>query len=168
MTVNTTPQVDRFVIAAAVDRLIYGDERVFQTADAQTLLHALPRRRVPWFEFGIAGKMSGGSRRGYAAGIGDVKIKDDKARQMEFSTSSRHYTRVGQWKLLWYGKRQQQYVEIEQVMADVTDEGRGARINYTSDGTPIGMDIRVNRALSMFWSSFVIIVPSWQPWKTPG
>ena len=168
MAQTAQPQVDRFVIAATVDRLIYGDENTFQPEDARTLLDALPKQRMPWFEVGMAGKMSGGSRRGYAAGIGDVRIKDQKDRQIEYSSAAGRYTRIGQWKLLWSGKRLRQFVEIEQVMADVTDEGRGARISYTKDGTPIGMDIQVNRSLSILWSSIVIVVPGWKPWKTPA
>jgi hypothetical protein len=168
MAQTAQPKVDRFVIAATVDRLIYGDENTFQPADARSLLDALPKRRMPWFEIGMAGKMSGGSRRGYAAGIGDVRVKDERDRQIEYSSSAGHYTRIGQWKLLWYGKRLRQFVEIEQVMADFTDEGRGARISYTKDGTPIGMDIQINRSLSILWSSFVIVVPAWKPWKTPA
>jgi len=58
-------------------------------------------------------------------------------------------------------------VEIEQVMADVTDEGRGAQIRYDRDGAPLAMDIRVNRSFRLFWSPVVIVIPGWRPWKTP-
>jgi hypothetical protein len=37
----------------------------------------LPRKPSPWIQLGIAGKRSGGSSRGYAAGVGDVRIKKD-------------------------------------------------------------------------------------------
>jgi hypothetical protein len=167
MSGETQPSVDRFLIAATVDRLIYGSETTFQAEDARTLLAALPRRRSPRFEFGFAGKMSGGSRQGFAAGIGNVRIKD-KERQFQYSTASNAYVRAGQWKLLWVDGRRQQYVDIEQVMADVTDEGRGARISYTRDGTPLGMDIQVNRSFRLFWSPVIIVMPGWQKWKTPA
>jgi hypothetical protein len=49
--------IDRFVIAAAVDRLIYGDDTTFSADDAKVLLDALPRKRTPWLQLGIAGKM---------------------------------------------------------------------------------------------------------------
>jgi hypothetical protein len=159
---------DRFVIAALVDRLIYDNDSTFSADDARVLLDALPRKSSPWIQLGVAGKMSGGSSRGYAAGVGDVRIKDDKDRQFQYNTGDGAYTRAGQWKLLWIGKRTRQYVEIEQVMADATDEGRGALISYESDGTPIRMDIRFNRSFRLFWSPVVLMFPGWRPWKMPS
>jgi hypothetical protein len=128
----------------------------------------LPHRRTPWIELGIAGKLSGGSTRGFAAGIGDVDLKDDKDRQFEYSTAKDAYTRIGQWKLLWHGKRGRQYVDIEQVMADATDEGRGAQLVYDGDGMPLSMNIRINRSFRLFWSPVIIVIPGWKPWKVPA
>ncbi|HET6610034.1 MAG TPA: hypothetical protein VFG62_25430 [Rhodopila sp.] len=159
---------DRFQIAAAVDRLIYGDDDTFDPQDARLVLAQLPRRASPWIQFGIAGKMSGGSRRGFAAGVGDVKIKDERERQFEYHSANDAYSRAGQWKLMWIGKRGGQYVEIEQVMADVTDEGRGAMLCFTPDGEPLRMEIRINRSFRLFWSPIVVVVPGWKPWKTPA
>ena len=158
---------DRFVIAAAVDRLIYDNDTDFNAEDARLLLDSLPRKPSPWIQLGIAGKMSGGSTKGFAAGVGDVSIKDDKDRQFQYNSSEGAYTRAGQWKLLWIGKRTRQYVEIEQVMADATDDGRGALICYEADGTPVRMDIRFNRSFRLFWSPVVVMFPGWKPWKTP-
>ncbi|HEY0183246.1 MAG TPA: hypothetical protein VGC09_10610 [Rhodopila sp.] len=161
------PAPDRFVIAAAVDRLIYGDDTTFSARDAGLLLDQLPHKPTPWIQLGVAGKMSGGSSRGFAAGVGDVQIKDPKDRQFQYATGGDAYTRAGQWKLMWIGKRSGQYIEIEQVMADVTDEGRGALISYDSHGAPLRMDIRVNRSFRLLWSPVVIMFPGWRPWKTP-
>jgi hypothetical protein len=168
MAADPHPPVDRFLIAAAVDRLIYDSDIVFPPQDARILLEVLPRRPTPWIEFGISGKMSGTSNRGYAAGMGDVDVKDDKERQFEFSTAKDAYTRAGQWKLLWHANRDRQYIDIEQVMADATDEGRGAQIVYEGDGKPLSMNIRVNRSFRLFWTPVVIIIPGWRPWKTPA
>lgn len=167
MVVKTRPPpVDRFVLAAAVDRLIYDSDTTFLSEDARTILSMLPRRRTPWFELGLKGKLSGGSTRGMAAGVGSVQI-DDKDRTFDYSSLSGARTRAGQWKLLWYGGRREQLVEIEQVMADVTDEGRGALVHYDLAGMPLSMDIRVNRSFSLFWSPIVIVIPAWRPWKRP-
>jgi hypothetical protein len=160
--------LDRFLISAIVDRLIYGDDTTFSAEDAKLLLGALPRKRSPWIQLGVAGKMSGGSTRGFAAGVGDVEVKNHKDRQFQYSTAADAYTRAGQWKLLLIRKRSGQFVEIEQVMSDATDEGRGALICYRSDGTPLRMDIRFNRSFRLFWSPVVIVIPSWKPWKMPG
>jgi hypothetical protein len=111
--------------------------------------------------------MSGGSRKGFAAGVGDVRIKD-KERQFEYSSASDAYSRAGQWKLMWIGRRGRQFVEIEQVMADVTDEGRGAMICYDASGDPFRMDIRVNRSFRLFWTPMLVVIPGWRPWKVPG
>jgi hypothetical protein len=69
---------------------------------------------------------------------------------------------------MWLGRRNGQFVEIEQVMADVTDEGRGALVRYDRHGTPLAMDIRINHAFRLFWSPVVVVFPGWRPWKTPA
>jgi hypothetical protein len=163
-----TVRVDRLLITAVVDRLIYGNPENFSADDARTLLDALPKRRVPWIEIGAKGKVSGGSVRGFAAGVGDVKVEDKHKRCFEVSTSSDAYTRAGQWKLLRYDRRGGTNVEIEQVMADPMDEGRGARLHYRADGTPVGMDIRVVRNVRLLFSIFILQLPGWRPWKRPA
>lgn len=163
-----THAVDRLLITATVDRLIYGDPDTFQPDDARTLLQALPRKRVPWIEVGAKGKVSGGSAQGFAAGVGNVKVKDGRDRKFDVSTSQDAYTRAGQWKLLRYDRRSGTHVEIEQVMADPVDEGRGARLRYRADGTPVGMDIRVVRNVRLLFSMFILQLPGWRPWKRPA
>ena len=158
---------DRFVLAAAADRLIYGDDETFNPDDARILLDALPRKRSPWIQLGVAGRMSGGSTKGFAAGVGDVSVKNEQDRQFQYHSGDDAYTRAGQWKMMWIGKRTRQFVEIEQVMADPTDDGRGALICYESSGSPIRMDIRFNRSFRLFWSPVVIMLPGWKPWKVP-
>lgn len=155
------------MLAATIDRLIYGSETTFSAGDARLLLHSVPHRPSPWIQLGIAGKMSGGATRGFAAGVGDVAVKDKKDRQFQYVTGSDAATRIGQWKLLWIGKRHRQFVEIEQVMADACDEGRGALVCYDASGTPLRMDIRFNRSFRLFWSPVVVVFPGWRPWKTP-
>jgi hypothetical protein len=168
MPAEANPHVDRFLIAAIVDRLIYDSDITFQSQDARVLLQALPHRRTPWIELGIAGSLSSGSSRGYAAGIGSLQVKDDKGRRFEYSTAKDAYTRAGQWKLLWHGKRSRQYVDIEQVMSELTDEGRGAQVVYAADGTPLSMNIRVSRSFRLLWSPVIIVIPGWRPWKSPA
>jgi hypothetical protein len=163
-----TVRVDRLLITAVVDRLIYSDPENFSADDARTLLDALPKKRVPWIEIGAKGQVSGGSARGYAAGVGDVKVDDKHKRRFDVSTSSDAYTRAGQWKLLRYDRRRGSSVEIEQVMADPLDEGRGARLHYRIDGTPVGMDIRVVRNVRLLFSVFMLQLPGWRPWKRPA
>jgi hypothetical protein len=167
MSAGTAP-VDRLLITAVVDRLIYGDADTFSVEDARTLLDAVPRKRVPWIEIGAKGKVSGGSAQGFAAGIGNVKVKDERDRKFDVSTSSDVYTRAGQWKLLRYDRRSGTHVEIEQVMADPLDEGRGARLVYRFDGTPVRMDIRVVRNVRLLFSVLTLALPGWRPWKLPA
>jgi hypothetical protein len=163
-----TQPVDRLLITAVVDRLVYDDPETFSAEDARTLLAALPRKRVPWIEIGAKGKVSGGSARGFAAGVGNVKVEDPEARKFEVSTSSDAYTRAGQWKLLRYDRRAGTDVEIEQVMADPTDEGRGARLRYGPGGAPLSMDIRTVRNVRLLFTWFILQIPGWQPWKRPA
>ena len=160
--------IDRLLITATVDRLIYGNPDTFSAEDARTLLDALPRKRVPWIEIGAKGQVSGGSAQGFAAGVGNVKVEDDRKRKFDVSTSSDAYTRAGQWKLLRYDRRRGTHVEIEQVMADPLDDGRGARLRYRRDGEPVGMDIRVVRNVRLLFSVFILQLPGWRPWKQPA
>jgi hypothetical protein len=167
MNAPSTP-VDRLLITAVVDRLIFGDPDTFDAEDARTLLDALPRKRVPWIEVGAKGQVPGSSAQGFAAGVGNVKVEDKQARKFDVSTSSDAYTRAGQWKLLRYDRRRGTHVEIEQVMADPMDEGRGARLVYRHDGTPVRMDIRVVRNFRLLFSMLILQLPGWRPWKRPA
>ena len=160
--------VDRFVIAAIVDRLIYDDDTTFSPDDARALLAALPRKPSPWIQLGVAGKMSGGSSQGLRRGR-----RRHPAEGRQGSPVRIHH----RWRRVHPGRPMEadvdrqahrQYVEIEQVMADATDDGRGALISYEPDGTPIRMDIRFNRSFRLFWSPVVIMFPGWKPWKTPS
>jgi hypothetical protein len=160
--------IDRLLIAATVDRLIYGNEATFQDEDARLLLTALPSKRVPWIEVGAKGQVSGGSAQGFAAGVGNLRVDDNSKRRFDVSTAADAYVRVGQWKLLCMHRRRGALVEIEQVMADPLDEGRGARLRYSPAGTPLGMDLRTVRSFKLLFSMFVLQVPSWRPWKTPA
>src|SRR6185312_11796617 len=161
-------QLDRLLIAATVDRLIYGNPDTFQPDDARLLLDALPDKRVPWIEVGAKGHVSGGSAQGFAAGVGNVRVEDDRKRRFDVSSAADAYVRAGQWKLLCLRRRRGALVEIEQVMADALDEGRGARLRYSPAGDPIGMDIRAVRSIRLLFSVLIIQVPSWKPWKTPA
>ena len=158
--------VDRFVLSAAADRLIYGSETYFDAEDARTLLSQIPRHPSPWFAFALRGKSPGGRAGGYAAGVGNVNLKDGRERQFDYSTDQDRTTRAGQWKMTWNRSRSTQFIEIEQVMADVTDEGRAARIHYDLSGEPRAMDIQVNRSWRV--GILMIVIPTWRPWKTPA
>src|ERR1700712_1093294 len=81
------PTANRFLIAATVDRLIYGNDETFSPDDARTLLDALPRKPSPWIQLGIVGKMSGGSSGGFAAGVGTFQTKNKKARHFKYTTA---------------------------------------------------------------------------------
>jgi hypothetical protein len=105
---------DRFQIAAVVDRLIYGQDTTFDPEDARTLDRLLPDGvRVGFLSrfihLNIKGRISG-STRGYATGVGDVRVPDDKS--FEFDSHGRRTLRAGQWKLCRSGRD----IEISQMM----------------------------------------------------
>ena len=166
MPKETIP-IDRLLIAATVDRLIYASDTTFLAEDARLLLSALPAKRVPWIEVGAKGRMSGGSARGFAAGVGNVRIDDDRKRRFDVSSAADAYVRAGQWKLLCLHRRRGALVEIEQVMADPIDEGRGARLRFSPAGAPVGMDLRTVRSIKLLFSVLIMQVPTWRPWKIP-
>jgi hypothetical protein len=167
MNADAAP-IDRLLITATVDRLIYGDPDCFDPEDARALLQALPKKRVPWIEIGAKGQVPGGSAQGFAAGVGNVGVEDERKRRFDVSTSRDAYSRAGQWKLLRYDGRHGTRVEIEQVMADPLDDGRGARLQFRPDGAPVGMDIRVVHEFHLLFVSFTLRLPGWRAWKRPA
>ena len=68
--------------------------------------------------------------------------------------------RAGQWKLLRVGRR----IEIEQAMADDTDDGRTALIRFER-GEAVRMDLLATRELSL--GPVTIGRAVFEPWKTP-
>lgn len=158
--------IDRFLLAAVTDRLIYGSETAFDPDDARILLDALPHRKTTSWQFGISGKRPGGTTRGYAAGVGSTKVEDEKERTFEYATGKDAWTRAGQWKLMGFRKRGMPFVEIQQVMSDPTDDGRGAKIHYTADGTPTAMDLRHVKNFRLL--NIGVVIPVWRPWKVPA
>ncbi len=157
--------IDRFLIAAVTDRLIYASETAFDPEDAGILLGAIPRKPAPRFGFGIFGTRQGGATEGFAAGVGNTTIEDQE-KTVAYATDRDSWTRAGQWKLRWHKAGTHQAIEIEQVMADPTGDGRAARIRFDAAGTPIGMDIQVGRKFGLW--RIVVIVPGWRPWKRPA
>jgi hypothetical protein len=158
--------IDRFLLAAVTDRLIYGSETVFDPDDARILLDALPHRKKSSWQFGISGKLPGATTEGYAAGVGSTKMEDEKERTFEYATGKDDWSRAGQWKTMWFRKRGMQFVEIQQVMSDPGDEGRGARIQFTGDGMPVSMDIQDARTFALL--NISVVFPVWRPWKVLG
>ena len=127
---------DRFVIAAAVDRLIYGSDTTFNIADARLLLDPCRASRHLGCRLAWLGKCPAGPAAALPRAL--VTSRSRTKRTGSFSIRRYAYTRAGQWKLMWIGKRTRQFVEIEQVMAEATDDGRGALICYEADAGPPG------------------------------
>src|SRR5690242_10400100 len=120
---------DRLTLSALADRLIYGDDRTFSADDARALWQALsgsPKVSIfaGFFRFRVQGTTPGFSRVGYSPGVGHTSLRDQQ--KFDYDNRGRAVVRAGQWKL----HRERRSVEIEQVMADDSDEGRIARIEY--------------------------------------
>lgn len=157
---------DRMVLAATVDRLIYGDPDTFRRDDARALLDLARLRKSSWlpFDLDVRWRSSGGKSEGVAAGVGNVEIEDGE-RNRSVSTSAGRTLRVGQWKLRSnvgpIGRlRGLEIIRIEKVMGD--DEV--AEIHYWR-----------RRPLSMYAYEFdTVILGSIElvsvrmvPWKEP-
>ena len=153
--------VDRLLISAVVDRLVFGAGATFAAGDARQLARLLPREARTGFlgrflGLGIEAGISGGSTRGHAAGVGDVEIRDDKPRTVRLSTQDRGMVRAGQWKLRWSGR----HIEIDQVV-DVGPDARSVRLMFDRSGAPVEMVQLVNRQFGPF------VIGSYRPWKDP-
>jgi hypothetical protein len=147
---------DRLQIAAVVDRLIYGHDTTFAAEDARALDRLLPDNvRVGFLarnlSFNLKASVSGNSQ-GYAAGVGNVRIPNDKS--FEFDSRGRRIVRAGQWKLCRSGRD----IEIEQVMD--TDGEKGAMVRYRQH-EPTEMLRQV------VWRFWFLQVGMWAPWKQP-
>jgi hypothetical protein len=147
---------DRIQLAAVVDRLIYGNNTTFDAEDARVLDRLLPDDvRVGFLSrfihINLKAKMSG-STQGYAAGVGNVRIPDDKS--FEFDSRGRRIVRAGQWKLCRSGR----HIEIEQVMD--TEGEKGAVVRYQR-----GESTELPR--QVFWQFWFVQIGMLAPRKKP-
>jgi hypothetical protein len=130
---------DRFVLSALADRLVFGDTETFSRDDARELARLMPAATRWGFlsrlrpDVAIRANIPGQSTVASAAGVGTGRF-DSGDREISFDSRGRRVVRAGQWKLLREGRT----IEIEQVMADDSDDGRTARIVFRS-GEPIRM-----------------------------
>ena len=154
--------IDKFQLAATVDHLIYGDSETFNAEDATALLAAMPRPSWRRFLPGISLKTTsqGKSRQGFAAGFGNVSIRDSEKR-LELDT--RNAMRVGQWKL-YRGLR---HIIIEQVASNAMDDQRSAALRFSWRWVPVRMDLLVSTALPLSESWIGCSISKYRPWKVP-
>jgi len=157
---------DRILLSALADRLIFGHPDTFSADDARELARLLPYTRR-WHSFitnglpGFSGKMKlpGSSSAGFAAGVGQVSIKDG-GRSFEIDSRGRSIVRAGQWKLSRRGRA----IEIEQVMSDDMDEGRTAMLAiYPGDV----MEMRLLAQVTLSIGPLHIGFARFRPWKVP-
>jgi hypothetical protein len=163
----------RLLAAALADRLIYGAEETFQAEDAVELRALLPaptrwdRLRALFPQMSARGEIKGGSRRGMAAGVGSVELKEDH-RSFEFDTQGRRTFRAGQWKLTleepllsWRGPTA--CLSITQVMGEAMDELE-ARLHFQGD-EPRTMERSV--VLSVPLGAVIVSRVVFRKWKRP-
>lgn len=152
--------MDKFQLAATVDRLIYEDDDTFKADDAIALLAELPKPTWRQFLPHLIFRMStvGKSAQGFAAGVGNASIREEGG---SFEFDSRGAARVGQWKL----RRTWRSIEIEQMASDESDEGRSALVRFSVRWMPLSMDILVQKEISLapFCS---VVFGRYVPWKS--
>ncbi len=162
----TVAMNEKFLLAAVTDRLIYGSDTTFDPEDAKELDRLLPHlpRWQRWLDLiplqlkaGVQG--TGQSRKGYAAGVGSVSLRDD-AESFEFDSHGRRVIRAGQWKLSRIGGD----IQIEQVMAGEMDEARSARLEF-SNGEPVALLLLVQTMLEI--GPICVGYGTFKAWKDP-
>ncbi|MBI0433671.1 hypothetical protein [Roseomonas sp. KE0001] len=168
------PSLDnRFLLAAVVDRIIYGQEDTFRREDACELLRQMPAPhplrllRLP-IEFKAQGSMPGRRMSGSAAGLGDVSVDGDR-RSFAYDSQAGRTVRVGQWKLqhtagFREALRGQALIEIVQMVGEAGREGRSAVLAYQR-GEPV--ELRGFRQNVKSIGLFSFIVSRSVPWKKP-
>ncbi|MFC3127233.1 hypothetical protein ACFOD4_19370 [Pseudoroseomonas globiformis] len=168
------PSLDnRFLLAAVVDRIIYGQEDTFRHEDAAELLRQMPAPS-PWrqlrlpIDLKVEGSMPGSRMSGSAAGLGDVSVQGDR-RSFAYDSQAGRTVRVGQWKLrhsagFWEALRGKATIAIVQAMGEAAKEGRAAVMVY-QHGEPV--ELLGFREKRNALGQFAIIVSKALPWKTP-
>lgn len=156
---------DRYVVAAALDRILYDDPDRFSAEDARLLRGMIPRTRTPWLRLGFRAESQGPSVTGQAAGVGQVDMDGDK-KVREGSVGLATVWRCGQYKISNHGDD----LEIWQVMSDeFAEEPKGARLEYGSGGAPERLTFFQPRDLELRIPFTGIAVGlrlgGWQPWK---
>jgi hypothetical protein len=156
---------DRLVLSALAERVIFDDAATFSRDDARELDRRLPVPRGPrwlsrlWPDVVVGGSLPGRSASGFAAGVGNMSFKEDGP-SFSLDSRGRRVTRAGQWKLIRIGGD----IEIEQMMADDSDEGRTARIDFQR-GEPVRMCILV--MVEFCIGRLCFSTGRFRPWKVP-
>jgi hypothetical protein len=160
---------DRLLLSALADRLIFGDPDRFNADDALELARLMPDARrwhsfltdyLPRFSSTV--KLPGRSSAGFAAGVGQVSIKD-AGRSFDYDSRGRRIVRAGQWKL----HRKGDMIQIEQVMSDDSDEGRTAMLELNL-GAPMRMRLYILVQATISIGPLHIGVGRFRPWKVPA
>ncbi len=156
---------DRFVVAAALDRILYEHPDRFAAEDARLLRRLIPRTRTPWLRLGFRAERQGPSVSGQAAGIGPVDLKGDR-KVVERGLGDPPVWRCGQYKISNHGDD----LEIWQVMSDeFAEEPKGARLEFGSAGAPERLTFFQPRDLELRipFTSFAVglRLGGWQEWK---
>jgi hypothetical protein len=158
---------DRLLLSALADRLVFGDPETFSLDDARELVRLMPDVRrwhsfvtdyLPRFSSTV--KLPGKSSAGFAAGVGQVSMKDE-GRSFEYDSRGQRIIRAGQWKL----HRKGYMIQIEQVMSDDMDEGRTAMLDFHPGG-PMSMHLLAQVTISI--GPLHIGLARFRPWKVPA
>ncbi|SMH60699.1 hypothetical protein [Azospirillum agricola] len=156
---------DRLVVAAALDRIFYDDPDHFAPEDAVTVRRLIPQGGSGWLRLGFRAETRGPSMKGEAAGVGDVRLDDEKT-VVEGNVGESTAYRCGQYKITNHGGD----LEIWQVMSDeFAQEPKGARLEFGAGGEPEQLTFFQPRDIELRipFTSFAIGVRlgGWQFWK---
>lgn len=156
---------DRFIVAAALDRILYDDPDHFAAEDALLLRRMIPRTRTPWLRLGFRAETKGPSVGGQAAGVGQVDMEGGK-KVVEGGVGESTVWRCGQYKISNHGDD----LEIWQVMSDeFAEEPKGARLEFGTAGEPERLTFFQPRDLELRipFTSFAVglRLGAWQMWK---
>jgi hypothetical protein len=154
---------ERMEANALVGRITTEDDECSQ-ADVDRLVELIPLHAKPsLFSFGAGYRMTGGSTRGVAAGVGNVRIEGDE-RKGELSVGEDPIWRCGGYKIT----HTPGVLTIRQMFEDIDtmDDGRVCRVKYRRRPACVFlMCVRVLRLSIWSGVSFEVGVPTWKPWK---
>ncbi len=173
---------DRMRLAAIADRFAYEGETV-SAEDAAWLWQVVPRSRSG-VSVAIGRNKSSGTTQGFAAGVGNVTVKDDKRNHEITEYGGKDRIRAGQWKIsrlpypgdggfsirLGFGRaarRPDEVIIFEQMMGTIADS-KEMRMRYRHDGQPVCLQFKSDKRITLpfpFRFEVVMSVPRWIDWK---
>ena len=151
---------DRMEANAIIERMTDGSPH-FAEADAHRLMELIPVSRGSRFQLRISRMKSSSSQEGYAAGIGNVSVKDDKRERADTVIGGEPVWRCG----VYQASHSPGHLSIRKMMPGALgDHEAELRYGWRNGGK---LTLHCNEPLALKLGIFLLLFTCWPVWKTP-